>query len=67
MGLRELEGKRIRITNIYGEVFEGIAEDYIFPEDNEPEGVESITLYDCPQRNYPVEFYESEIKSIQVI
>lgn len=67
MNLIELEGKRVRITDINGEIFEGRVEDYIFPEDNEPEGLESITLYDCPQRSYPVEFYETDIKSIQII
>lgn len=67
MELRRFEGKRIRLTDINEEVFIGRAEDYVFPEDNEPEGVESITLYDCPQRPYPVEFYATDIKSIELI
>lgn len=67
MNLRKFEGKRIRLTNVESEVFEGRVEDYTYPEDNEPEGVESITLYDCPQRNYPVEFYAPDIRSIEII
>ena len=67
MELRELEGKRVRLTSTDGEIFEGRIEDYVFPEDNKPEGVESITLYDCPQRPYPVEFYAPNIESIEII
>ncbi len=67
MEIRKFEGKNVRLVNIDGEVFVGRAEDYIFPEDNEPEGVESITLYDCPQRLHPVEFYATDIRSIELI
>lgn len=67
MGLRDFEGKYVRLIDVSGEMFEGRAEDYVFPEDNEPEGIESITLYDCPQRGYPVEFYASDISSIKII
>ena len=47
---QSLEGKKVRITDIDGEIFEGIVGDYIFPEDNEPEGISAIDIYDCPQR-----------------
>jgi len=67
MELRKLEGKRVRLISTDGEIFEGRIEDYVFPEDNEPEGVESITLYDCPQRSYPIEFYANKIRFIEVI
>lgn len=36
---KDLEGKRVKITDIDNEIFEGIVSDYIYPEDNEPEGV----------------------------
>ena len=67
MSLRDFEGKRVQIVNVEGEVFEGIVSDYVFPEDNNPEGEEGITLDDCPQRPYLLGFNESEIKSIEII
>ena len=47
---KDLEGKRVKITDIDNEIFEGIVSDYIYPEDNEPEGVAGICIEDCPQR-----------------
>lgn len=67
MSLRQYEGKRVRLIDVDGEIFEGRANDYVFPEDNEPEGVESITLYNCLNRPHPIEFFANEIKSIEVI
>ncbi len=67
MNLRKFEGKKVRITDTEGETFEGFATDYVFPEDNEPEGEEGITLEKCPQRPYLLGFNESDIKSIEVI
>jgi len=67
MSLRQYEGKRVRLIDVDGEIFEGRANDYVFPEDNEPEGVESITLYNCSNRPHPIEFFANEIKSIEVI
>lgn len=67
MNLRDYEGKYVKLVDSNGNIFTGKAEDYIFPEDNEPVGIESITLYDCPQRSYPVEFYAPDIKSIEII
>ena len=72
MDLRSFEGKKVRLIDIDGDVFEGYASDYIFPEDNFPEEVEAIIL-DYPVKNgsykfeYPVEFTAPEIKSIEVI
>lgn len=65
---QKLEGKRVRIIDMDGEVFEGRVADYIFPDDNEPEGIAGINLYKCPQ--YPGQwlgFNETDIKSIEVI
>ena len=44
MKLYKLEGKRVRLIDREGEEFEGVVGDYIYPEDNEPEGVEGIIL-----------------------
>lgn len=30
---KDLEGKRVKITDIDNEIFEGIVSDYIYPED----------------------------------
>lgn len=68
INLRTLEGKKVRILAINGEVFEGTVSDYIFPEDNEPEGVEGIAVEDCPQRpGQWLGFNEPDIVSIEVI
>lgn len=69
MGISQsLEGKRVRIVDIDDEIFEGIVSDYIFPEDNEPEGVAGIALDDCPQRpGVWLGFNAPEIKSIEII
>lgn len=69
---QSLEGKKVRIVDIDGEIFEGIVGDYIYPEDNEPKEVEAIVL-DYPIRDdgfkyeNPVEFTAPEIKSIELI
>lgn len=69
MGLsQKLEEKKVRIVDIDGETFLGIVSDYIYPEDNEPEGVSAIDIESCPQRSgKSVSFNENEIKSIEVI
>lgn len=65
---QKLEGEKIRLVNIKGELFEGVVSDYIFPEDNEPEGIAGICLEDCPQRpGQWIGFNETDIKSIEVI
>lgn len=49
-------------------MFEGTVSDYIYPEDNEPEGIAAIDIEDCPQRpGSGVSFNEPEIKSIEII
>lgn len=69
MKLIELEGKTVRILDINDRCWEGKVTDYIYPEDNEPEGIESIIIR-CSKGRFPgksVEFPESDIKSIDVI
>lgn len=41
---QSLEGKRVKIICTDGEEFEGIVSDYIFPDDNEPEGIAAIDI-----------------------
>lgn len=72
MELYRFEGKRVRLIDTENEEFEGVVGDYIYPEDNEPEGVEGIIL-DYPVRgdgrkySNPVQFNAPEIKSIELI
>ena len=44
MKLRAYEGKRVTVITSDGKKYSGVVTDYIFPEDNEPEGIESIIL-----------------------
>ncbi len=44
MDLRSYEGEYVSVLCSDGEKIKGFVTDYIFPEDNEPEGVESIIL-----------------------
>lgn len=64
---QELEGKKVKIISVDGELFTGTVSDYIYPEDNEPEGISGIIIEDCPQRPYLLGMNENEIKSIEVI
>lgn len=65
---QSLEGKNVKITCIDGEVFTGIVSDYIFPEDNKPEGIAAIDIDNCPQKSgESVSFNENEIDNIEVI
>lgn len=63
---QSLEGRKIKIVYLDGEVLTGKVLDYIYPEDNEPEGVAGLTV-DCPQRDYLLGINENEIESIEVI
>ncbi len=74
MNLRKFEFKNVRMVCTDGDVFEGFVGDYIFPEDNEPEGIEGIVLDNAKRINndvcsydYPVGFNADEIKSIEII
>lgn len=63
-----LEGKRIKLTDTENEIFEGFVSDYIYPDDNEPEGIAGICLEDCPQRpGQWIGFNETDIKSIEIV
>lgn len=62
-----LEGKQVNILTTEGETFTGVVEDYIFPEDNEPEGVAGINVYNCPRPGEWTGFNEDEVESIEII
>lgn len=63
-----LEGKRIKLVDVNGDIFEGFVSDYIYPDDNEPEEIAEICLEDCPQRpGQWIGFNETDIKSIEII
>lgn len=65
---QSLEGKKIQLKNTKGEVFEGLVSDYVYPEDNEPEGIAGICIEDCPQRpGQWIGFNETDIESIEII
>ena len=65
---QSLEGKKVKIIDVNGELFEGIVADYIFPEDNEPEGIAAIDIEKCPQSpGQLIGFNEDEIESIEVV
>ena len=65
---QSLEGKNVKLTCTDGEVFTGIVSDYIFPDDNEPEGVAAIDIDNCPQKlGESVSFNENEIKDIEIM
>lgn len=69
MNLIEYENKKVRITDTKKRIWEGLVTDYIYPEDNEPEGIESIII-NCELGGFvgrSVEFPETDIKSIEII
>lgn len=61
-----LESKKVRLTYTDGEVLTGQVLDYIYPEDNEPEGVSGL-IVKCDQRPYLLGVNESEISDIELI
>lgn len=71
--LKTLEGKDVRLIDTENNVFEGHVSDYIYPDDNEPEGIEGIVfnrlirIKDNHKYNDLIEFDAPDIKSIEVI
>lgn len=61
---RELEGKKIRVITMDGDEIVGTVEDYIYPEDNEPEGIAGI---DVKCADGWVGLNEPDIKSFELI
>ncbi len=74
MNLRKFESKNVRIIDTEKDIYEGYVGDYIFPEDNEPEGMEAVVLDNVKRLGNPIYFYnnpvrfnKNEIKSIEII
>ena len=68
MGLKKYEDKYVRIIANDDVVWEGGVIDYICPDDNE-NNLESIIIR-CRVGKFPgklIEFYEKDIKSIEII
>ncbi len=63
---QSLEGKRVKIIYTDGEVLTGLILDYIYPEDNEPEGVSGLVV-ECDQRDYLLGVNENELARIELI
>ena len=65
---QSLEGKKVVITDTDGDIFEGVISDYIYPEDNEPEGIACVCMIKCVQApGKCLGFNEDEIKEIEII
>lgn len=64
--LWEYLGKKIRLIDTDGRVFEGRCNGYTQALDNEPE-VASVSIKTEPGADYAYEIYENEIKSIEII
>ena len=65
---QNLEGRNVKITCVDVGGCSGKKRDYVFPEDNEPEGVAAIDIDNCPQSSgESVSFNEDEIANIEVI
>lgn len=64
MSLKSYYGKKVNIVDTVGQAFNGIVDDYFFPEDNES-GLESIVIKTGTGDFY--EFTEETIEEITVI
>ncbi|MBE6966781.1 MAG: hypothetical protein E7441_12220 [Ruminococcaceae bacterium] len=64
MKLIEYQGKKVRIIAVNNKEFIGVAEDYVYPEDNESEG-ESIIINTLS--GALVEIRPEEIKEIEIV
>lgn len=73
INLKELVGRKIRITDIDEIEYEGVVDEYIDAEDNVPEEIEAIILINLKKIDdsdifgNPIEFTTPEIKNIDVM
>lgn len=65
MNLVRYYNKKVKIVDNDGEVFVGVVNDYIYPEDNEPVEQEGIII-DTDDGEI-LEFYEAIIDKIEII
>ncbi len=64
LSLKNYESKKVHIVDVSGNSFSGIVGDYVFPDDNEFE--EESVILDIENEN-PMEFYLSDIQSIEIV
>ena len=73
INLKELVGRKIRITDIDEIEYEGVVDEYIDAEDNVPEEIEAIILINLKKIDdsdifgNSIEFTAPEIKNIDVM
>lgn len=65
MELIKFINRKVIIQTFDDKIFRGMINDYIYPEDNENEK-ESIII-DAIGYDFPYEFYEDDIKSIEIM
>lgn len=70
--LRQYVNEKVRLIDTNGDEYVGFVGDYIYPEDNEPEGIEEIILEQGTLKNgeeiaIPICFCSPEIKSIETV
>ena len=65
MKLRSYEGKKVVIELNDKKVYRGRVSDFIFAEDNNPP--KNSIIVDASGHKFPIEIYEDEIKSIEVL
>ena len=65
MSLKKYWEKNVVLISKNNKLYKGMVNDYVYPEDNE-NGLESIII-DAIGYEYPMEFYEDEIKSIEIV
>lgn len=63
---QSLEGKRAKLVYLDGEILTGLILDYIYPEDNEPEGVSGL-IVKCDQKDYLLGVNENELAHVELI
>ena len=66
MNIKQYVSKKVTILTVYNNTFYGNVIDYIYPEDNEPEG-EAIVLRSPEHKGVLFEFRPEEIKNIKAI
>lgn len=70
MTLMQYDGKKVRIESCDGVILEGFVVAYMYPEDNEPEQIESLIVEPYPGQPFAgqcLEYYERDIKNIRII
>lgn len=65
MNLRSYEGKKVIIELLNKKIYRGKVLDFIYAEDNNPQ--KNSLIISAKGYDYPIEVYEDEIKSIEMM